>query len=103
MSTTVSPLAPKSYPEMPEIEGVQFATASAGIKYKGRTDVLLATVAEGTAVAGVFTRSKCSSAPVDWCKARVGGGKASRERRGQGRLELGRGGRGERPKGRGGG
>ncbi|ERP87870.1 N-acetylglutamate synthase [Labrenzia sp. C1B10] len=76
MSTTVSPLAPKSYPEMPEIEGVQFATASAGIKYKGRTDVLLATVAEGTAVAGVFTRSKCSSAPVDWCKARVGGGKA---------------------------
>ncbi|WP_299818974.1 bifunctional glutamate N-acetyltransferase/amino-acid acetyltransferase ArgJ [uncultured Roseibium sp.] len=76
MSTTVSPLAPKSYPDMPEIEGVQFATASAGIKYKGRTDVLLATVCEGTTVAGVFTRSKCSSAPVDWCKARVGAGKA---------------------------
>jgi len=76
MSTTVSPLAPKSYPEMPEIEGVQFATASAGIKYKGRTDVLLATVREGTSVAGVFTKSKCSSAPVDWCKARVGAGKA---------------------------
>ncbi|MEM5583764.1 bifunctional glutamate N-acetyltransferase/amino-acid acetyltransferase ArgJ [Roseibium sp. AS2] len=76
MSTTVSPLAPKSYPEMPEIRGVQFATAAAGIKYKGRTDVLLATVAEGTAIAGVFTRSKCSSAPVDWCKDRTGGGKA---------------------------
>ncbi len=76
MSTTVSPLAPKSYPDMPEIEGVQFATAAAGIKYKGRTDVLLATVPAGTAVAGVFTRSKCSSAPVDWCKARVGGGRA---------------------------
>ncbi|MEO9773144.1 bifunctional glutamate N-acetyltransferase/amino-acid acetyltransferase ArgJ [Roseibium sp.] len=76
MSTTVSPLAPKSYPEMPQIRGVQFATAAAGIKYKGRTDVLLATVAEGTAVAGVFTRSKCSSAPVDWCKDRTGGGKA---------------------------
>ncbi|MCX2725204.1 bifunctional glutamate N-acetyltransferase/amino-acid acetyltransferase ArgJ [Roseibium salinum] len=76
MSTTISPLAPKSYPDMPEIKGVQFATASAGIKYKGRTDVLLATVSEGTSVAGVFTRSKCSSAPVDWCKARVGGGKA---------------------------
>ncbi|WP_428648869.1 bifunctional glutamate N-acetyltransferase/amino-acid acetyltransferase ArgJ [Roseibium sp.] len=76
MSTTVSPLAPKSYPDMPDIEGVQFATAAAGIKYKGRTDVLLATVPEGTAVAGVFTRSKCSSAPVDWCKDRVGGGKA---------------------------
>ncbi|GAB4524444.1 MAG: bifunctional glutamate N-acetyltransferase/amino-acid acetyltransferase ArgJ [Roseibium sp.] len=76
MSTTVSPLAPKSYPDMPEIRGVAFATAAAGIKYKGRTDVLLATVPEGTAVAGVFTRSKCSSAPVDWCKARVAGGRA---------------------------
>jgi len=76
MSTTVSPLAPKSYPEMPEIEGVQFATAQAGIKYKGRTDVLLASLPEDTTVAGVFTRSKCSSAPVDWCKARVAGGKA---------------------------
>jgi len=76
MSTTVSPLAPKSYPDMPEIRGVAFATAAAGIKYKGRTDVLLATVPEGTTVAGVFTRSKCSSAPVDWCKARVGGGRA---------------------------
>jgi glutamate N-acetyltransferase/amino-acid N-acetyltransferase len=76
MSTTVSPLAPKSYPDMPEIRGVTFATAAAGIKYRGRTDVLLATMPEGTAVAGVFTRSKCSSAPVDWCKARLAGGKA---------------------------
>ncbi|WP_422378479.1 bifunctional glutamate N-acetyltransferase/amino-acid acetyltransferase ArgJ [Roseibium sp.] len=76
MSTTVSPLAPTSYPEMPDIRGVAFATASAGIKYQDRTDVLLATVAEGTAVAGVFTKSKCSSAPVDWCKARIGAGKA---------------------------
>lgn len=69
MSTAVSPLAPKSYPEMPEIEGVAFATAEAGIKYKGRTDVLLAKLSEGTTVAGVFTKSKCSSAPVDWCKS----------------------------------
>ncbi|WP_269585305.1 bifunctional glutamate N-acetyltransferase/amino-acid acetyltransferase ArgJ [Roseibium sp. Sym1] len=76
MSTTVSPLAPASYPDMPEIRGVAFATASAGIKYKGRTDVLLATVAEGTSVAGVFTKSRCSSAPVDWCKDRIGGGTA---------------------------
>ncbi|WP_306141865.1 bifunctional glutamate N-acetyltransferase/amino-acid acetyltransferase ArgJ [Roseibium sp. MMSF_3412] len=68
MSTTVSPLAPKSYPDMPEIPGVRFATAAAGLKYAGRTDVLLATLAEGTTVAGVFTRSKCTSAPVDWCK-----------------------------------
>lgn len=69
MSTALSPLAPKSYPEMPEIAGVRFATAEAGIKYAGRTDVLLATMSEGTTVAGVFTRSKCASAPVDWCKS----------------------------------
>jgi len=76
MSTTVSPLAPTSFPEMPEIKGVSFATASAGIKYEDRADVLLATVAAGTSVAGVFTKSRCSSAPVDWCKARIGGGQA---------------------------
>ena len=68
MSTTVSPLAPKTYPDMPALPGVRFATAAAGLKYAGRTDVLLATLAEGTTVAGVFTRSKCTSAPVDWCK-----------------------------------
>lgn len=76
MSTTVSPLAPTSYPDMPELKGVKFATAEAGIKYEGRTDVLLATVAEGTSVAGVFTRSKCPSAPVDWCRSRLAGGTA---------------------------
>ena len=76
MAAAVSPLAPKSYPDMPELEGVRFATAEAGIKYKGRTDVLLATVSEGTTVAGVFTKSKCSSAPVDWCKSILANGKA---------------------------
>ncbi|WP_420413319.1 bifunctional glutamate N-acetyltransferase/amino-acid acetyltransferase ArgJ [Roseibium sp.] len=76
MSTNVSPLAPKSYPDMPDIAGVTFATAEAGIKYSGRTDVLLASLSEGTTVAGVFTKSKCSSAPVDWCKDILSGGKA---------------------------
>ncbi len=76
MSTTVSPLAPKSYPDMPEIEGVQFATAAAGLKYADRTDVLLATLAAGTTVAGVFTKSRCTSAPVDWCRDRLDGGNA---------------------------
>ena len=67
MSTAISPLAPKAYPAMPAIAGVAFATAEAGIKYKNRTDVLLAVFDKGTQVAGVFTRSKCRSAPVDWC------------------------------------
>lgn len=70
----VSPLAPKSYPELPPIAGVRFATAEAGIKYKNRTDVLLMAFDEGTTVAGVLTRSKCSSAAVELCRENLPGG-----------------------------
>ncbi|MGY8665931.1 bifunctional glutamate N-acetyltransferase/amino-acid acetyltransferase ArgJ [Bradyrhizobium sp. UFLA05-109] len=76
MSSSVSPLAPKHVPDMPVIAGVRLATAEAGIRYKNRTDVLLALLDKGTAVAGVFTRSKCPSAPVEWCRAKLKGGKA---------------------------
>src|SRR5882757_9986404 len=76
MSSAVSPLAPTHVPEMPAIAGVRLATAAAGIRYKGRTDVLLAVLAEGTAVAGVFTKSKCPSAPVEWCRAKLKRGQA---------------------------
>ncbi|HVV42787.1 MAG TPA: bifunctional glutamate N-acetyltransferase/amino-acid acetyltransferase ArgJ [Nitrobacter sp.] len=76
---TISPLAPTNVPEMPEIAGVRLATAAAGIRYKGRTDVLLALMDEGTTVAGVFTKSKCPSAPVEWCRARLKGSKSSKE------------------------
>lgn len=72
----LSPLAPKSYPKLPAIEGVRFATGEGGIRYKGRTDVLLALMDAGTTVAGVFTKSKCPSAPVDWCRANLSGGTA---------------------------
>jgi glutamate N-acetyltransferase / amino-acid N-acetyltransferase len=72
----VSPLAPAFVPEMPPIDGVRFATGAAGIRYKDRTDVLLALFDKGTQVAGVFTTSKCPSAPVDWCRARLAQGKA---------------------------
>lgn len=68
----VSPLAPKSVPDMPEIAGVRFATAEAGIKYRNRTDVLFALLDKGTVAAGVFTRSKCPSAAVDWCRQTLG-------------------------------
>ncbi|MBU6458206.1 MAG: bifunctional glutamate N-acetyltransferase/amino-acid acetyltransferase ArgJ [Bradyrhizobium sp.] len=74
MSSTVSPLAPTRFPEMPPIAGVRLATAAAGIRYEGRTDVLLAVMDKGTAVAGVFTKSKCPSAPVEWCRAKLGRG-----------------------------
>jgi glutamate N-acetyltransferase/amino-acid N-acetyltransferase len=76
MSTAVSPLAPTDVPEMPAIAGVKLATAAAGIRYKGRTDVLLAVMDKGTTVAGVFTKSKCPSAPVEWCRAKLGRGQA---------------------------
>ncbi|MGP0008406.1 MAG: bifunctional glutamate N-acetyltransferase/amino-acid acetyltransferase ArgJ [Methylocella sp.] len=76
MIAAVSPLAPKSFPELPEIEGVRFATGAAGIRYKDRTDVMLALFDKDTQAAGVFTKSKCPSAPVDWCRARLKGGKA---------------------------
>jgi glutamate N-acetyltransferase/amino-acid N-acetyltransferase len=76
MSTAVSPLAPTHVPDMPPIEGVRIATAQAGIRYKNRTDVLFASFDAGTTVAGVFTRSKCPSAPVEWCRDRLKGGSA---------------------------
>src|SRR4029078_1156534 len=76
MATNVSPLAPKSVPAMPPVAGVKLATAAAGIKYRDRTDLLLALLPAGTAVAGVFTKSKCPSAPVEWCRDNLGRGKA---------------------------
>ena len=78
MSSAVSPLAPTDVPDMPAIAGVKLATAAAGIRYKGRTDVLLAVMDKGTTVAGVFTKSKCPSAPVEWCRAKLKSGKGPR-------------------------
>jgi glutamate N-acetyltransferase / amino-acid N-acetyltransferase len=72
----LSPLAPKTYPALPPIAGVRFATIAAGVRYSGRTDVMIALFERPAAVAGVFTRSKCPSAPVDWCRAHLGSGKA---------------------------
>ena len=72
----LSPLAPKTYPALPPIAGVRFATIAAGVRYSGRTDVMMALFDRPAAVAGVFTRSKCPSAPVDWCRAHLKGGQA---------------------------
>ena len=76
MSSTVSPLAPRKHPVLPPIEGVRIATAEAGIKYKGRTDLLVMTFDPDTTVAGVLTRSRCPSAPVDFCRRNLPVGKA---------------------------
>tara|TARA_R110002049_G_scaffold44333_6_gene130252 strand:+ start:112731 stop:113957 length:1227 start_codon:yes stop_codon:yes gene_type:complete len=72
-SLAVSPLAPADFPELPVIDGVTFATAAAGVRYQGRTDLMLALLAPGSSVAGVFTRSATRAAPVLDCQAKIGG------------------------------
>ncbi len=69
----VSPLAPAGFPELPVIAGVEFASAAAGVKYQGRTDVMLARMAPGTAIAGVFTRSSTRAASILDCQAKLAG------------------------------
>ena len=70
--TTRSPLAPERFPDLPVIKGVRFASVAAGVRYAGRTDVMLAHLAPGSVVAGVFTRSATRSAPVLDCQAKIG-------------------------------
>ena len=66
--TESSPLAPAAFPAMPAVKGLRLATAAAGIRYQGRDDVMLAELPSGTTVAGAFTQSLCTAAPVDWCR-----------------------------------
>ena len=72
----MSPLAPDSFPKMPVVPGVRLAVGRTKIKYKGRDDLLVAQLAPGTTVAGVYTRSLTSSAPVEWCRKKLRGGQA---------------------------
>ncbi len=72
-TTAVSPLAPAQFPDLPVIDGVRFATIAAGVRYQGRTDVMLAELAPGSTVAGSFTKSATRAAPVLDCQAKIGG------------------------------
>jgi len=76
MTEKVSPLAPKLYPELPEMAGVRLASIEAGIKYQGRKDLCFIVFDKPAEIAGVFTKSKCPSAPVDWCRKYLSKGKA---------------------------
>lgn len=69
-----SPLAPESVPEMPAIAGLRLTGMAVGLKESGRPDLFLAELAEGSTVAGIFTKSACPSAPVDWCRKALPGG-----------------------------
>ncbi len=75
MDLPISPLA-VPMPELPPLAGVRLGSAEAGIRYAGRTDLVMATLPEGTTVAGVFTRNRCPGAPVDWCRAALAHGRA---------------------------
>lgn len=74
--TKTSPFAPETLAKLAPLDGVRFATAEAGIRYKGRTDLLVAVMDEGTTVGGVFTQSKTASAPVIACRKHLKKGKA---------------------------
>ncbi len=76
MSAKISPLAPRQFPNLPPIAGIELATRACGIRYRGRDDVLLLVAAPGTQAAGVFTRSLTASAPVLACRRHLAGGKA---------------------------
>ncbi|GAA0642568.1 bifunctional glutamate N-acetyltransferase/amino-acid acetyltransferase ArgJ [Brevundimonas lenta] len=67
----VSPLA-VPFPTIPPIGGVEIATGRAGFYKHEREDLVVFSFARGTSCAGVFTRHKVGSAPVDWCKRHLG-------------------------------
>ena len=76
MSVKISPLAPQTIAYAPPIAGVRLGAIEAGIRYAGRKDLMAIVFDKPAQVAGVFTRSKCPSAPVEWCRKRLKGGKA---------------------------
>jgi len=55
---------PLELPELRPVAGVRIATAAAGIKYPGRTDLVAFELAAGTQCAAVFTRNAFCAAPV---------------------------------------
>src|SRR5262245_57711571 len=74
MAGAVSPLAPASHPTLPPIAGVRLASHAAGIRYKVRSDLMVAVMDEATTVGGALTRSCTASAPVLSCRAHLKGG-----------------------------
>ncbi|MGB0192968.1 MAG: bifunctional ornithine acetyltransferase/N-acetylglutamate synthase, partial [Candidatus Micropelagos thuwalensis] len=63
-----SPLAPKSFPKMPAIDGLWLGAGESGTKYKDRPDVMLVAVEKKSVIAGALTKSSMPSAAVEWCR-----------------------------------
>ena len=70
-----SPLAPSLFPVFPPIDGVRLAAGACGLRYGGRSDLMVAELAKNTRIAGVFTRSLTAAAPIDWCRRALKGGR----------------------------
>jgi glutamate N-acetyltransferase/amino-acid N-acetyltransferase len=75
MGMTRSPLA-LPFPDLAPIAGVRMGTASVAYKQWTRDCVTLVELAPGTVVAGVTTQSKCASPEVEYCRAKLAGGRA---------------------------
>ncbi len=75
MQITRSPLA-RPFPELPAIAGVTLRVARARYKDWDRCDLTFAQLAEGTSVAGVFTKSACASSEVELGRVAVKAGRA---------------------------
>jgi glutamate N-acetyltransferase/amino-acid N-acetyltransferase len=78
MQASANPVSPLAVPlpDLPPVAGVRLGAGAAGIRYKGRADVVMVELAAGTSVAGAFTSNRCPGAPVDWCRASLAGGRA---------------------------
>ena len=72
----ISPLAPKKFPRLPTVAGVRLAAGACGIKKKVRSDLMVAELAPGTRIAGMFTRSLTAGPTVRWCRDAIANGRA---------------------------
>lgn len=75
MKLETSPLA-LPFPSIPAIEGVKLRVARASYKEWDRCDLTYVELAEGTAVAGVFTQSVCCSSEVEIGRDQIKAGRA---------------------------
>ena len=76
MGATVSPLAPTVVHRLPALAGARLSARACGVRYQGRTDVMLLELEPGSTIAGVLTKSLTRSAPVDICRKHLKAGKA---------------------------
>lgn len=61
-------IAVTHYPELKQVQGVTLAAVQAGVRYAGRKDLALVSIAEGSSFSAVFTKNRFCAAPVVICK-----------------------------------